>query len=220
MLRPFSTLQKLYWVKPKRQLPDHDSSIELAQRFNNFFINKVKNIRENITPSILEITRWRCGRQSHSIWYTKCTKRTAHIPIKKIILKSRTKLCELDPIPTWLLKQCQDSLIPLITRIINTSLSESKVPQKLKNYLIRPLLKKNNLDRQILKNNRPVYQTYLFYPKYWKRTSQYSLTNIPVSINWRIHFSLHTGRIIRQKRPFSKYKVIFYLHWIREKQQV
>ena len=38
----------------KTQLPDHDSSIELAQRFNNIFINKVRNIRENITPSTLD----------------------------------------------------------------------------------------------------------------------------------------------------------------------
>jgi hypothetical protein len=37
--------------------------------------------------------------------------------IRKIITKS----CELDPIPTSLLKQCLDSMLPIITEIINRS---------------------------------------------------------------------------------------------------
>ncbi len=39
--------------------------------------------------------------------------------VKKLILKSPTKSCILDPIPAWLLKDCMNKLCPLITNIIN-----------------------------------------------------------------------------------------------------
>ncbi len=39
--------------------------------------------------------------------------------IKSILLKSPTTLCELDLIPTWLLKVCIDDLLPLITEIVH-----------------------------------------------------------------------------------------------------
>ena len=52
----------------------------------------------------------------------------ASAEVKSLIMKSPTKLCRLDPIPTWLLKSCVDDLLPLITSIINVSLSRSHVP--------------------------------------------------------------------------------------------
>ena len=47
-------------------------------------------------------------------------------------------------------------LLPLITAIINKSLVESKVLLSFKKAIIRPLLKKPNLDKEELKNYRPV----------------------------------------------------------------
>ena len=35
------------------------------------------------------------------------------------------KSCELDPLPTWLLKECKTELVPLITDIVNMSLRDS-----------------------------------------------------------------------------------------------
>ena len=71
-------------------------------------------------------------------------------------MKSPDKSCELDPLPTWLLKECIDELLPLVTSIINASLETCYVPQDFKGALIRPLLKKTSLDPDILKNYRPV----------------------------------------------------------------
>ena len=42
--------------------------------------------------------------------------------IKKVIESSPTKSCELDPIPTWLLKSCLHELLQILTKIVNTSL--------------------------------------------------------------------------------------------------
>ena len=66
---------------------------------------------------------------------------------------SPVKSCELDPLPTWLLKECKAELVPLITDIVNMSLRESMIAKSLKTALIRPL----GLYSNILKNYR-LYQ--------------------------------------------------------------
>ena len=76
--------------------------------------------------------------------------------VQKAIKISPDKSCELDPIPTWLLKSCLPELLPLVTKIINMSLETGYVPQSFKNSLIRPLLKKPDLDQNTLKNYRPI----------------------------------------------------------------
>ncbi|KAK6174094.1 hypothetical protein SNE40_017434 [Patella caerulea] len=76
--------------------------------------------------------------------------------IKNLILKSSSKCCDLDPIPTWLIKHCIDELVPVIAHIVNTSLNLGDVSSILKSALVNPLLKKSNLDRNVLKNFRPV----------------------------------------------------------------
>jgi hypothetical protein len=54
------------------------------------------------------------------------------------------------------MKECIDSLLPVMTRIVNLSLSSGDVPSNLKEAIVLPLLKKMNLDPEILKNFRPV----------------------------------------------------------------
>ena len=71
--------------------------------------------------------------------------------ISKIILKSPNKQCYLDPMPTWLVKECVNELLPLITEIVNASLKLGNVPEPLKHVIIRPLLKKLGLELE--KNN-------------------------------------------------------------------
>ena len=55
--------------------------------------------------------------------------------IWNIIKLSPVKSCELDPLPTWLLKECKAELV-LITDIVNMSLRESMIPKSLKTALI------------------------------------------------------------------------------------
>ena len=76
--------------------------------------------------------------------------------VKKTIISSASKSCSLDPIPTYLLKDCLDILLPSITKIINLSISTSNVPKCFKVAAITPLLKKADLDSNLLKNFRPI----------------------------------------------------------------
>ena len=54
------------------------------------------------------------------------------------------------------MKQCTDSLLPLITEIINQSLSQGVVPDSFKLAQVTPLLKKPSLDPLVMANYRPV----------------------------------------------------------------
>ena len=74
--------------------------------------------------------------------------------ICRLISQSPTKSCTLDPIPTTLTKQCLHDLAPLVTRIV--SLSTGTVPSELKQALVTPILKKQGLDANDLRNFRPV----------------------------------------------------------------
>ena len=73
-----------------------------------------------------------------------------------IILKTPTKSCNLDPIPTRLLKQCLPVVVPVITSIINTTFESGTVPSSLKLANIRPILKQPGLDKNAMQNYRPI----------------------------------------------------------------
>ena len=75
---------------------------------------------------------------------------------KKIISKSPTKSCLLDPLPTFLIKECIDILLPSITKLVNFSLSDGLVPDGFKKAVVTPLIKKASLPVEDLKNYRPV----------------------------------------------------------------
>ena len=55
-----------------------------------------------------------------------------------------------------LLPHCVDSIVPIISRIINLSLSSGVFSKQLKSALVKPLLKKSNLDPNDLKNYCPI----------------------------------------------------------------
>ena len=61
----------------------------------------------------------------------------------------------MDPMPTSLVVGCLDVLLPVITRIVNSSLSSGYFPAEWKEALVSPLLKKAGLD-PVFKNLRPV----------------------------------------------------------------
>ena len=72
----------------------------------------------------------------------------------KIINSASAKSCELDPIPTTLLYENVDIHLPTITNIINKSLTIDIVPRDLKTAIVKPLLKKPSVDKNLLKNYR------------------------------------------------------------------
>ena len=75
---------------------------------------------------------------------------------KKLVLNSFSATYENNPLSTPPIKQHIDKMVPQITRIINKSLETGCVPGDIKHPQILPLIKKDNLDRDILDNYWPV----------------------------------------------------------------
>ena len=74
----------------------------------------------------------------------------------KIIMASKPSSCILDPIPTKLMKELLPVLGHPMLNIINFSLSTGCVPNSLKVAVIKPLLKKPNLDPENIKNDQTI----------------------------------------------------------------
>ena len=136
-------------------LPTHSCDKTLADQFIFFFHNKIDNIRTGLCAMVDE-PLVEIPDQSFNGVPLNCFSSVTLQEIRHIILKAPSKSCELDPLPSWLLKECVDELSPIVTSIVNASLNHAIVPLSLKTALIRPLLKKSGLDKEVLKNYRPV----------------------------------------------------------------
>ncbi len=75
--------------------------------------------------------------------------------LKKLSTASKPTTCLLDPVPTKLLKELPVAEEPLLN-IINSSLSLGHVPKPFKLAVIKPLIKKPQLDPSELANYRPI----------------------------------------------------------------
>lgn len=132
--------------------------------------------------------------------------------VRKLILKAPCTVCELDPIPTTLLKTCLDSVTTTITKIINMSLSTSVVPTSFKGAIVRPLFKNSKLDKDILKNYRPV-SNIPFMSKVLEKVVEILLENNLASnyLHDRVQSAYGAGHSTQTALPHVHYDVIMKL---------
>ena len=71
-------------------------------------------------------------------------------------MASPTKSGSLDPVPTFLLREFVDLLLPYITNMVNTSLTQGRLPVSQRHAIVTPRLKKPGLDATDMANYRPV----------------------------------------------------------------
>jgi len=74
----------------------------------------------------------------------------------KLISQAPNKTSQLDPVPTWIVKEFSNLLAPFITLLFSKSLDSGQYPQSFKHAVVLPLLKKDTLDPTQLNNYRPV----------------------------------------------------------------
>ncbi len=149
----FAVINDVLQKKGSSKLPDHSCPSELVNRFASYFTSKIESIRLDLATNasmFLETQSLACP----SSW-TEFETASAD-DIKDIILESSSASGLLDPMPTWLIKKLLASLLCIIMTIVNMTLVEGIVPSSIKAAVIKPMLKKENLDCNILKNYRPV----------------------------------------------------------------
>ena len=132
--------------------PHFENPVNLANKFNRFYVEKVMKIRDeipNISSSDVTVTEFFSGQTLNHFQLT--TVEELSIIVKEGELK--TAFC--DVIPKALMKKSIDILLPYICELINTSLSTGSI-EGVKESTIMPILKKSGLDPEVLKNYRPV----------------------------------------------------------------
>ena len=138
-------------------LPDHTSSKELADQFAVFFSEKIDKIRTELQE---KQTESEAIIEDIPPLPSECIlsdfEPASEEEVLQIIGSAPTKHCQLDPLPTWLLKKNLVSLVCFITYIIICSLQSGVFPESMRHAIVSPLLKKLLLDAQVWKNYRPV----------------------------------------------------------------
>ena len=150
----FGIVKSLMHKKNNLPLPVHDSPAQLAKKFGAFFMDMIARIR-----STLDAKRPGAAQPAQHLGGVPVL--DTFVPatvseVTKVIKAAPSKSCCLDPLPTWLLKDCLGLLAPVISSIVNQSLSSGEMPSSLKLAVVTPLLKKASLDQDCLGNYRPV----------------------------------------------------------------
>ena len=109
-------------TEPRNPLPDDDSNNDkdLANSFADFFQSKIENICEMFVG--IEAYNPETNSIPKLCQFTPMTESE----VKTIIMSMKTKSCEIDPIPTHIFKQLLPSVIPIVTKIVNLSLSKGE----------------------------------------------------------------------------------------------
>ena len=101
----FQCVDELLYKSKKQVFPSNIPLKELPDKFCQFFIDKVSKIQQKFTNSndtMMPRTPFPIESQLQIL------KPATHEEIRKLIIASPTKSCSLDPIPTFLLKDCID----------------------------------------------------------------------------------------------------------------
>ena len=118
--------------------------------FHDYIDDKISFIRSASTSAIA--AAFKDHRGSELLQFKEVTLEA----VTSIIRSSPSKQCSLDPLPTWLLKDCVVVLAPFITTTMNISLLLGCFPSTWKHAIVSPLLKKVGLDESFAANYRPV----------------------------------------------------------------
>ena len=76
--------------------------------------------------------------------------------MSKLVVSLSSATCDNDPIPSFVVKECLNVMLPTITRTVNLSVKWGVFPLSLKSAKVGPLLKKSTLDQEQFKSYRPV----------------------------------------------------------------
>jgi len=76
--------------------------------------------------------------------------------LRRTILASAPKTCNLDPVPTFILQELVDTLLPFLTVLCNRSLCEGDLPASQKRSILVPVIKAEGLDVNEPANFRPI----------------------------------------------------------------
>ena len=147
----FGLLNSLTKEPIGNQLPP-DNEESLADGFAAFFQEKIEAICKSFNlKDCLKVSSTYPNHLPRMLSF----RAVSQGEIRRLLGKAKPTTCVLDTIPTKLLKAHQDAFLPLVTKLINLSLTTGVFPDTWKKTIVRPLLKKSGLET-VFKNYRLV----------------------------------------------------------------
>ena len=123
-------------------LPESNNVKSLCEHFAKYFCDKIRAIRANFSNQVDDVPSVQKPKIRNKLFNLEPA---SEDEVRKIIMKSASKSCDLDPIPTNILKALLDILIKPIITIINLSLESGTFPLSFKEAHVTSLLKKTFL---------------------------------------------------------------------------
>ena len=152
----FSICKNLLDVSKSKSLPSYKCPVALASKFNDYFINKIENIRNNF--GIKQVYIHNEIKDTYTGPVMSDFEPVSSEWLRKMMLSKTIRTSPEDALPDFLFKQSLDQLLPAVTLLVNLSLSTGSM-EGLKDSVITPILKKAGSDPEVLKNYRPVCNT-------------------------------------------------------------
>ena len=121
----FNITNKLLGRNDQLPLPAYEDKSNLANDFSSFFINKIDKIMEKlkVTSGLTEENSY--TESEFLMEHQMLTFQQLSVDeVCKLINSAEAKSCELDPIPSKLLKTNSREIAPVITEILNLSLKQ------------------------------------------------------------------------------------------------
>ena len=135
------------------QLPKFCSIVDGCDTFSRFFQEQIDKLQVNLYRTAAvdpEPGETPCFTASIEVFEPTTTAEIYNI------LGSTGKTCIPDPLPTKQLSDNVESVVPIITHVTNASLENAVMSALFKQATVRPLLKKQSLNKDILSNYRPI----------------------------------------------------------------
>jgi hypothetical protein len=150
----FKVIDTLSVARVPVLLPTSGSNSELADGFVNFFDKKIQNIRDSLDRVPHAVTSVDVTDHCDSSFGQFQT--ISEDDVRGVVMKSSKKSSALDPLPMPFFLHVLDDLLPILTKIINGSLSSGCFPDTYKFARVKPLIKKPSLDCEDMRNYRPI----------------------------------------------------------------
>ena len=147
---------------PVQRYPSEPNNCSLSESFAEYFSDKIVKIRkdlDNVDGSLNDGQVTSCSAGSERCLAEQLLsefKLVNEEVVSGFVNHLWSKSCTLDPIPSSVFKRCRHYLLPVITRIVNLSLTSGQVPDRFKVAMLKPLLKKSGADHEVFSNFRPV----------------------------------------------------------------
>ncbi len=101
-----------------KPFPPEQAGIEQPKELFNYYHDKTKDIHSNLEE---EYKSKKIFTQKSPLFKTefKFFKELTQEEVKEMVFKAPNKFCEFDHLPTWIIRDCIEEVLLLLTKIVN-----------------------------------------------------------------------------------------------------